>query len=196
MGAECVSHRFAHAGEEFAVFVRICDSQIDVYDWECVHVSRVLRMFGDLQPFEPAVSLVPDVEERIQHGQVRGLAESARTCEQIDSLVVGSEDVCDQTRLVDVVLVPLADFRERHPSEVYLLHGVPNLMRIHIHSRCHRRLRVLKRKRERSRRAAGPRLRSFEELCSSEVLQFASCFLISVFLEQVVRDAEHHESDA
>lgn len=53
---------------------------------EFVLVTCILGVSRDLEVIEPGVACIPDVEECVQHREVRGLSESAGAGEQEDPL--------------------------------------------------------------------------------------------------------------
>ena len=70
-----------------------------------------LRMGVDLQPVEPLVALVLQIEEGVDHGEVEGLPEASGSCEEEDlGLVV--DDIRDQFGLVYEIISPFADLPE------------------------------------------------------------------------------------
>ncbi len=130
VGSVCVPDGCAHPVDERPVGSRLRTVQVEVDHREGVLVPLELGILGDRQPVEPRVALVLDVEERVQHGKIGGLPEPAGTREQIGTPVVEFEEILDQERLVDVIHVVLAEIRERHPAQVYLLHAINNLSSI------------------------------------------------------------------
>lgn len=89
---------------------------------ESVLVTCMLGVSRDLEVIEPGVACIPDVEECVQHREVRGLSESAGAGEQIDPSVVRIQKLLDQEGFVDIVHATFAEALERLSAEVYSLH--------------------------------------------------------------------------
>ena len=91
-------------------------------DREFVLVTCILGVSRDLEVIEPGVACIPDVEECVQHREVRGLSESAGAGEQKDPSVVRIQKLLDQEGFVDIVHATFADALEWLSAEVYPLH--------------------------------------------------------------------------
>ena len=83
VGFEAQGDGPAHAVDESLVRIGLGIAESEVDHRECVPVPLVLRKLRYLQSVEPCVPFVPDVEEGVQHSQVRGLPEPAGADEQV-----------------------------------------------------------------------------------------------------------------
>lgn len=91
-------------------------AEIQTNHRECVLVSVVFGVFGDLQAIEPCPALVFQIEECIQHAEVCSLAESAGACVDMDAAIVGLQEIPYEEGLIDIVLVAFMELREGQSS--------------------------------------------------------------------------------